>query len=64
MAGDDLGDPTCWTDRENAIFNAGWNECLKFQPGALGKIIKLCDECSDPQGWLATNVRYIAKAKR
>jgi hypothetical protein len=29
----DLGDPTGWTDRERAIFAAGWNECLKMQPG-------------------------------
>lgn len=38
MANDDLGDPTCWTDRENAIFNAGWNDCLKFQPGEAGRL--------------------------
>lgn len=34
----DLGDPTCWTDREREFFAAGWNECLKMQPGEAARL--------------------------
>lgn len=29
---------------------------------ALKKITKYADQCGDPNGWLATNVRYAAAA--
>ncbi len=34
----DLGDATNWTDREREFFAAGWNECLKMQPGENGRL--------------------------
>lgn len=39
-----LADPTSWTDREREFFAAGWNECLKMQPGENGRLRAALDD--------------------
>jgi hypothetical protein len=40
-------DPTGWTDHEREFFAAGWNRCVKMQPGfltALRRIASLAEK--------------------
>lgn len=49
----DLGDPTCWTDREREFFAEGWNACLRMQPGQIERLRAALKPFADfdCQGW-------------
>lgn len=60
----DLGDPTGWTDREREFFAAGWNECVKMQPGENDRLRaalqKIAGDKAHHRGWAMRKVAQVA----